>query len=73
METIVKDFVDYMNANHSVYHATAALKEQLINAGYTQLSDYEEWNLVPGGKYCVTKSDSSLMAFRFRSSRLPGL
>ncbi len=60
----VKNLCDFLNRSHSVYHAIDALKEQLAGEGYTPLSEGENWELKPGGKYYLTRNGSALMAFR---------
>ena len=45
----------------SFYEAEA--KEQLIAAGFQLLSENEEWDLQPGGRYFFTRNMSSLVAF----------
>ena len=59
--TALRAFLD--NA-HSVYHAVALLEEQLAAAGYTRLSEADAWDIVPGGKYYVTRGGAAVMAFR---------
>lgn len=57
----LKAFLDY---SHSVYHAVNYLEKTLQQAGYACLRETEEWALVPGGKYYLTRGGSALMAFR---------
>ena len=54
-------FLDYA---HSTYHAIDFLKKQLEKEGYCPLSEGKKWEIVPGGKYYVTRGGSALMAFR---------
>ncbi len=61
MTAQLKDFLDHA---HSVYHAVAALSGLLEEAGYSYLSEQEDWQLVPGGKYYLTRGGSALIAFR---------
>lgn len=60
----VKNLCSFLNCAHSVYHAVAALEAQLTGEGYTRLSEGEDWELQPGGKYYLTRNGSALMAFR---------
>ena len=57
----LRHFLDYA---HSVYHAVAALTEELKKAGYIQLSEADEWELQAGGKYYLTRNGSAVLAFR---------
>jgi len=54
----------FLDASHSVYHAHAYLVNELKCAGYTRLSEAESWQIVPGGKYYVSRGGTALVAFR---------
>lgn len=54
----------FLDTAHSVYHAIAALTGELERQGYTKLQEQEDWGLVSGGKYYLTRGDSALIAFR---------
>ncbi len=60
----IDDLRKFLDRAHSVYHAVAALQEELENAGYKQLKETNSWTLVPGGKYYLTRGGSALIAFR---------
>ena len=64
MDSRTKALCDFLDASHSVYHAQAYLAETLKNAGYTRLYEQDEWPLIPGGKYFLTRGGSALVAFR---------
>ena len=64
MNKNISEFLDFMNASPSGYHAVANLAAMLESAGYQQLREKNAWNLVPGGKYYVSRGGTSLMAFR---------
>ena len=72
MEQNVQKLKNFLNQAHSVFHAVAGLKQQLEEAGYTCLSESNSWELVPGGKYYMTRGGSSLMAFRIPTSTPKG-
>lgn len=46
------------------FHAVAEVKNTLIENGYTELSECDEWTLQAGGEYFVTRNLSSIIAFR---------
>ena len=60
----INDLREYLDNAHSVFHAAALLVEKLENAGYKQLKEINEWTLISGGKYYVTRNDSAVIAFR---------
>ena len=54
----------FLDGSHSVYHAQDGVVTQLKKAGYARLMENQTWNLVPGGKYYVSRGGSSVVAFR---------
>lgn len=61
--SIVGGLLDYLNESWTQFHATAEAKQQLIDAGFHLLSENEEWDLKPGGRYFFTRNMSCLVAF----------
>ena len=45
------------------FHATRELGRQLEAAGFVRLDESEPWRLEAGGRYLVTRNDSSIIAF----------
>ena len=64
MDTQVREFLDYLDSAHSVYHAQAGIRKLLDEAGYTFLRESQSWDLQPGGKYYTQRGGSAVMAFR---------
>ena len=64
MDNRIYNLMSFLDASPSVYHAVANLEAELKNAGYTPLAEGDEWMLVPGGKYYLTRGGSAIMAFR---------
>ncbi len=63
---------DFLNASHSLYHAQAYLLELLEKHGYIRLYEHDAWNLVPGGKYCLLRGGTTLVAFRIPTEQPKG-
>ena len=61
---MMENLKGFLDTAHSVYHAIAALTGELERQGYTKLQEQEDWGLVSGGKYYLTRGDSALIAFR---------
>ncbi|XP_023767638.1 probable aspartyl aminopeptidase [Lactuca sativa] len=61
--SIVGDLLDYLNESWTQFHATAEAKRQLVAAGFHLLSENDEWELKPGGRYIFTRNMSCLVAF----------
>ena len=68
----INDLRNFLDNAHSVFHATALLVEKLENAGYKQLKEINEWTLIPGGKYYLTRNDSAVIAFRVPAGKPKG-
>ena len=72
MDQKIKALMRFLDASHSVYHATAGLVEELEKNGYTQLREQENWQLVPGGKYFLTRGGTAVIAFRVPAVKAVG-
>ncbi len=68
----IKHLKTFLDSAHSVYHAVAGLVWELEAAGYTCLSETQNWYLSPGGKYYMTRGGSALVAFRIPETRPNG-
>ena len=64
MDNQIRSLQQFLDEAHSVYHAVAALEDMLLAEGYEKLQEQTLWQLMPGGKYYMTRGGSSLMAFR---------
>ncbi len=54
----------FLDASHSMYHAQNYIVETLKADGYTRLMENEAWDLVPGGKYYISRGGTAVIAFR---------
>ncbi|CAD6227911.1 unnamed protein product [Miscanthus lutarioriparius] len=61
--SIVAGLLDYLNESWTQFHATAEAKRQLLDAGFKLLSESDDWDLQPGGRYFFTRNMSCLVAF----------
>src|SRR5262245_48396164 len=61
---LINDLIDFIAASPTPFHAVATMRERLLAAGFTLLSEQQQWQLKPGGAYVVTRNDSSIIAFR---------
>ena len=62
----------FLDGAHSFYHTTANLASWLNEAGYTRLSESAEWELIPGGKYYISRGSTSILAFRIPQGQPTG-
>ncbi|PNY29593.1 Aspartyl aminopeptidase [Tolypocladium capitatum] len=68
------DFVDFVNASPTPYHATQSAAARLEKAGFTLIRERDSWasKLQPGGKYYLTRNGSSIVAFAIGRKWRPG-
>ena len=55
--------LDFIKNSPTAFQAVDEMQRRLIDRGFEVLSEKEYWNLVPGGKYLVTRNHSALIAF----------
>jgi aspartyl aminopeptidase len=55
---------DFISSSPTPFHAVQQMLARLQKAGYQHLSEQSSWDLKPGGRYCFTRNDSSLVALR---------
>jgi len=64
MDVRTKALMDFLDGAHSVFHAIAGLEKVLAGNGYVCLQEQDAWELIPGGKYYVTRGGSAVIAFQ---------
>lgn len=55
----------FIENSPTCFQAVAEVKKMLEAAGYCEWKEEKEWEVQPGGKYYVTRNDSSLIALHF--------
>lgn len=60
---ISNELIEFIENSPSAFHVTDNFAKMLDNAGFTRLAEKDKWKLTSGGKYYVTRNDSSLIAF----------
>ena len=63
-EELIQGLLDFLNASPTPFHATASLAMRLEAAGYRHLDERAPWHVEAGGRYYVTRNDSSIIAFK---------
>ena len=63
MSNAVKGFIDFIDRSPSAFHAVENACAMLTEKGFERLNEHEAWNLVPGGRYFVTRNRSTVIAF----------
>ncbi|KAH9598763.1 Peptidase M18 [Trypanosoma melophagium] len=61
---LAREFVEFVNRACTPFHAVEVISSWLLASGYNRLLEGQEWpTFSKGGKYFVTRNDSSLVAF----------
>ena len=60
---ILKELSHFLETSPSCFHAIDNIKNILLGEQFTQLHENEKWKLNKGGRYFVTRNDSSIIAF----------
>lgn len=60
---LAQNLIDFIYESPTAFHAIESTKKELNNNGFKELKNSDKWVLEKGGKYYVTKNDSSLTAF----------
>ncbi|ASS38413.1 M18 family aminopeptidase [Mogibacterium pumilum] len=58
-----KGLMSFLDESPTAFHAVASIKKKLVANGYSELAESEKWDLTEGGRYFVTRNDSSIIAF----------
>jgi aspartyl aminopeptidase len=57
-----QEFLTFLNQSPTAFHAVTNMKKILLDAGFAELREADSWALAAGGRYLVTRNDSSLIA-----------
>lgn len=63
-EELNQGLIDFLKASPTPFHATASLAQRLEAAGYQHLDERASWHTEAGGRYYVTRNDSSIIAVK---------
>jgi aspartyl aminopeptidase len=69
-QTFNQDLLDFLAASPTPFHAVQSMALRLENAGFTHLPESAPWELKAGGRYYVTRNDSSIIAFVYGTTDL---
>ncbi len=59
--------LDFIKKSPSSFHVIENIKEELLENGYRELSEYDNWDIQKGGKYFVIRNGSSILSFAIPS------
>lgn len=60
---ISQEMTGFLKECPTAFHAVERIGKELESNGYERLKENEQWELKTGGKYYVTRNDSSIIAF----------
>lgn len=63
-----KELFEFIKKSPSAFHTVDTVKNELLEAGYTELFEENLWNVSDGGKYFVTRNGTSIIAFNYKAS-----
>jgi len=62
-DSFVDDFLEFLGASPTPFHAVANMARRLEAAGFTRLREQETWRLEENGRYYIVRNGSSIVAF----------
>lgn len=60
---IAKDLIQFIQHSPTPFHAVSTMKKMLLDTGFTELDEQQDWKCKKETAYFVTRNDSSLIAF----------
>lgn len=64
-----RELLEFINQCPTAYHTVDTVSKMLLEYGYQELFESEDFELVDGGKYFVRKNGSSIIAFRYNDKK----
>ena len=65
---ISKELLDFLQKSPTAFHAVENIKEELNKDGFVELLEGKPWKMAPGGKYYITRNNSSIIALKVGSN-----
>lgn len=59
---ISQELLSFLQKSPTAFHAVDNIRNELIENGYQELLEGKTWKVIPGGKYFVTRNNSSIIA-----------
>ncbi len=64
---ISEDLLQFIEASPSMFHVVANFKKELLAAGFQEIKENDNFQVVANKNYFVTRNDSSIIAFKIPS------
>ena len=65
-----RDLCAFLDASPTPFHAVSSMVNILVEAGFSELDEWQDWNLQPGNRHFVVRNGSSIVAFVVGSNTL---
>ncbi|OMO71728.1 Peptidase M18 [Corchorus olitorius] len=72
VSSVVSDFINFLNASPTAFHAVDEAKKRLQKVGYEQVLEREDWKLEAGKRYFFTRNHSTIVAFAIGKKYVAG-
>ena len=59
----MEGFLEFLHDTPTMFHAEKKIKDILLENNFIELNEGKKWNLLPNGKYFITRQSSSVLAF----------
>lgn len=59
-----RKLISFISSSPSRFHVVANIARKLAHDGFAELKEANDWNIEAGGKYYVTRNQSSVIAFK---------
>ncbi|KAK9044928.1 hypothetical protein V6N11_058819 [Hibiscus sabdariffa] len=69
---LVSDFIGFLNASPTAFHAVDEAMKLLQKIGYEQVIEREDWKLEAGKRYFFTRNHSTIVAFAIGKKYVAG-
>ena len=72
MNKYVTGLFDYIQNSPSPFHTIKEAKRLLLDAGFAELCEQDDWAVKKGGSYFVVRNDSAIIAFKVPETGFKG-
>ena len=62
IKKLSEELIDFIKNSPTAFHAIDNISKRLKENGYEELLEGKRWNIKAGGKYFVTRNNSSIIA-----------
>ena len=69
-QLLLDELLNFLHHSPTPFHAVSNMTAELQQHGFVALAESDRWQLRTGGRYYVTRNDSSLIAFVLGSTAL---